>query len=108
LIYLFLLSFPYSCPKDVNLGERGCISELVCAVWQKLLKIIVFGGRISIFGVERLKKNLFYFAEGIMIADPKFEDIMVGDTASFSKTVTEADVCNFAGVTGDFNPIHMD
>ena len=29
-------------------------------------------------------------------------------TAEFSKTVTEADVVMFAGVTGDFNPAHVD
>ena len=29
-------------------------------------------------------------------------------TAEFSKTVTEADVVMFAGLTGDFNPAHMD
>ena len=35
------------------------------------------------------------------------KELKVGDSASFSKTVTEADVCNFAGVSGDFNPAHM-
>lgn len=33
---------------------------------------------------------------------------MVGDTASQSKTITEADVVLFSGLTGDFNPIHLD
>jgi acyl dehydratase len=28
--------------------------------------------------------------------------------ASARRTITEADIVNFAGVTGDFNPIHMD
>ena len=37
-----------------------------------------------------------------------FADIKVGDTASFSKTVTESDIANFAEVSGDFNPIHVD
>ena len=37
-----------------------------------------------------------------------FADVKVGDTASFSKTVTEADIVNFAGTTGDFNPVHVD
>jgi len=32
----------------------------------------------------------------------------VGDTASFAKTVTEADVVLYAGLTGDFNPVHID
>ncbi len=38
----------------------------------------------------------------------RFEDLSVGQTAEFSKTVTEADVVLFAGVTGDFNPAHLD
>ncbi len=37
-----------------------------------------------------------------------FADIKVGDTASFSKTVTESDIVSYAGLTGDFNPIHID
>lgn len=37
-----------------------------------------------------------------------FADITVGDTASFSKTVTESDIVTFAGLTSDFNPIHVD
>lgn len=32
----------------------------------------------------------------------------LGDKASFSKTITEADVTLFAGLTGDFNPVHVD
>lgn len=35
------------------------------------------------------------------------DQIKVGQSASFSKTVTETDVYNFAGVTGDFNPAHI-
>ena len=31
-----------------------------------------------------------------------------GQHAVFSKTVTEADVVLFAGITGDFNPAHVD
>jgi 3-hydroxybutyryl-CoA dehydratase len=37
-----------------------------------------------------------------------FADIKVGDTASFSKTVTESDIVSYAGRTGDFNPVHID
>ncbi|MEX0731433.1 MAG: MaoC family dehydratase [Aquisalimonadaceae bacterium] len=37
-----------------------------------------------------------------------YEDLTIGQTASFSKTVTEADIVNFAGVSGDFNPMHVD
>lgn len=35
------------------------------------------------------------------------EDLKVGMTASFAKTVTEADVVLFAGVSGDSNPVHL-
>lgn len=34
-------------------------------------------------------------------------DINIGDIAEFTKTVSETDVYNFAGVTGDFNPAHI-
>ncbi|MHA1805402.1 MAG: MaoC family dehydratase [Promethearchaeota archaeon] len=37
----------------------------------------------------------------------KWDDYKEGDSASFSKTVTEADVILFAGISGDFNPIHI-
>lgn len=38
-----------------------------------------------------------------------FEDLHEGDTfVSGARTVTEADLVAFAGVSGDFNPIHMD
>lgn len=36
-----------------------------------------------------------------------YAQIGIGDSASFSKTVTEYDVYQFAGVTGDFNPVHV-
>ena len=38
----------------------------------------------------------------------RFEELEVGQAAELAKTVTEADVVLFAGVTGDFNPVHMD
>lgn len=37
------------------------------------------------------------------------EDFKVGETyRSAARTVTETDVVNFAGLSGDFNPLHMD
>lgn len=36
-----------------------------------------------------------------------FEEIKVGDKASQTKTITETDVYLFAGITGDFNPMHV-
>lgn len=35
------------------------------------------------------------------------EDLEVGMTASFSKTITEADIILFAGASGDNNAIHI-
>lgn len=32
----------------------------------------------------------------------------VGQSASCSKTITETDVVQYAGLSGDFNPIHID
>ena len=37
----------------------------------------------------------------------KWEDYEIGQSASFTKTITEEDVMKFAEVTGDFNPIHV-
>lgn len=37
-----------------------------------------------------------------------YEDIQVGDQAVFSKTITDYDIYQFAGLTGDFNPMHID
>ncbi len=36
-----------------------------------------------------------------------FEDLEVGMSAFFSRTVTEADIVLFAGISGDFNPLHL-
>ena len=38
---------------------------------------------------------------------PTFEELTVGMSAEMAKTVTETDVVLFAGITGDFNPAHM-
>lgn len=35
------------------------------------------------------------------------EDLSVGQTASFGKTVTEADIVLFSAVSGDTNPVHI-
>jgi 3-hydroxybutyryl-CoA dehydratase len=38
----------------------------------------------------------------------RIEEIHVGDVAELAKTVTESDIALFAGVTGDFNAVHID
>ncbi len=36
-----------------------------------------------------------------------FDQLSIGDADRFSKTVTDADIYLFAGITGDFNPAHI-
>ena len=35
------------------------------------------------------------------------DTIQVGDSESFTKTVTETDIIMYAGISGDFNPAHI-
>src|SRR5580704_6874264 len=38
-----------------------------------------------------------------------FDDVQIGQAwESLGRTVTQADIVNFAGLSGDFNPIHLD
>lgn len=43
-----------------------------------------------------------------MPRERRYADLNVGDKANLSKTITETDVVLFAGLTGDFNPVHLD
>jgi len=38
----------------------------------------------------------------------KFEEIEVGQSAEFTKSISDEDVMSFAKITGDFNPVHVD
>ncbi len=42
-----------------------------------------------------------------MMKGKTIEELKVGDTAKFSKTVSESDIYLFAGITGDLNPAHV-
>ena len=42
-----------------------------------------------------------------MIIGKTVDQIKVGEIAEFAKTVTETDVYLYAGITGDFNPAHV-
>jgi 3-hydroxybutyryl-CoA dehydratase len=35
------------------------------------------------------------------------EELQVGDRAEFAKTISESDIYLYAGITGDFNPAHL-
>lgn len=46
---------------------------------------------------------------GCMSEPLYFEDLAEGDCwRSLGRTITETDVVNFAGISGDFDPLHMD
>jgi len=36
-----------------------------------------------------------------------YDVIQIGDTACFEKTISESDIYSFAGIIGDFNPVHI-
>ncbi|MBD3274782.1 MAG: enoyl-CoA hydratase [Candidatus Marinimicrobia bacterium] len=40
--------------------------------------------------------------------EKQMRDLEIGQKATFIKTLTEADITLFAGITGDFNRIHVD
>jgi 3-hydroxybutyryl-CoA dehydratase len=42
-----------------------------------------------------------------VITGKSIDNLKVGDAAEFAKTVTETDIYLYAGITGDFNPAHV-
>lgn len=38
----------------------------------------------------------------------RYDELTIGQTAEYSKSVTSDDVMAFATLTGDFNPVHVD
>lgn len=47
-------------------------------------------------------------AQSDVIRNPHLDFAQVGDTERFAKTITEFDVYAFAGIVGDFYPVHVD
>lgn len=43
-----------------------------------------------------------------MAEGKSIDKLKVGDSAQISKKITETDIADFARVTGDFNPVHLD
>ena len=37
-----------------------------------------------------------------------FEDLEIGQEASMSRIVSEADIVAYAALSGDYNPVHLD
>ncbi|WP_458411985.1 MaoC family dehydratase [Schinkia sp. CFF1] len=42
------------------------------------------------------------------VIERPFNDIVIGETATFTREVTNQDIFDFATLTGDVNPIHLD
>jgi len=42
-----------------------------------------------------------------MITGKTINEMKIGDAVEFTKTITEADIYMFAGITGDVNPAHL-
>jgi 3-hydroxybutyryl-CoA dehydratase len=56
-----------------------------------------------------IASQTFTIARHTMARGTYFSDFNVGDAfKSVGRTVTESDVCTFAGLSGDFNPLHTD
>ena len=40
--------------------------------------------------------------------EKNFEDIKLGESVSFERTVSDSDLTKFADLSGDYNPLHID
>lgn len=52
-------------------------------------------------------KETHDFLDKVVIYQRCDDELYVGKSGSFSKTLTQSDAYNFAGICGDFNPIHI-
>ncbi len=41
------------------------------------------------------------------VVERPYDEIEIGETASITKMISEADIVNFAGIIGDFNTVHV-
>lgn len=55
----------------------------------------------------KLPGGLGWERNAYVVTERPCEDIKIGDSASFTKTISESDIYAFAGITGDFNPLHV-
>lgn len=44
---------------------------------------------------------------GLQMTGKTIEELKTGDSAAFSKTISESDIYLYAGITGDSNPVHV-
>lgn len=43
-----------------------------------------------------------------LIGNTTYDELLVGDSATYTRTLTEDEILMFASVTGDMNPFHLD
>src|SRR5262249_2349876 len=85
-----------SCERGTRNAELGITGESGRMTWYS-----------SVSSAFRASRSEFLMP--FTAAHLYFEDLEVGrDWESMGRTVTEADIVNFAGLSGDFNPIHVD
>jgi 3-hydroxybutyryl-CoA dehydratase len=58
------------------------------------------------FNIHAYTLDFYNIREAAMLGKT-INEIHVGDSAEFAKTISEADIYLFAGVTGDLNPFHV-
>jgi 3-hydroxybutyryl-CoA dehydratase len=54
-------------------------------------------------------KKILYEAQDMpMLSNYTYDEITIGQTATYSKLIEERDITLFAAVSGDLNPVHLD
>ena len=51
--------------------------------------------------------NKFYDNDSLNMSGYSIDEMYIGMKKSVSKTISEADIYAFAGITGDINPVHV-
>lgn len=70
----------------------------------------VVGGQenlIEITEEDAIKVNHYYLEIDLYDGKRDYDELYVGKEGKFTKTISEYDIYSFAGITGDFNPLHI-
>src|SRR5690606_10331692 len=108
-------------PLRCNLPGRSCVQVIMAAVGRlpgASGQNVALRGLLWPDSVRAPRKFRFWrsaqnFGEARMLATAPakthyFEDLEIGQEASLSRTVTEADIVAYAALSGDYNPVHID
>jgi 3-hydroxybutyryl-CoA dehydratase len=61
----------------------------------------------SFVNKNQKKEEMYMSRHDSFVRECPYEEIQIGDTFSITKGISQADVVNYAGIIGDFNPIHV-